>query len=542
MRQTTFLACWRLASLILFSVLLVALALPSAAATAQANDRFASLLEQQMPELLQRFGVPGSVVARISDGDVAWTKAYGLADVATAAPMRPDMVFEFGSNGKVITAWAVMRLVEQGKVDLDAPANRYLKRWQIQSEDFDAGEVTVRRLLTHSSGLSIHGYLDNSPRRVSLPSLEQAVAGLHPLEGLVEWLESGHPSLGRLELVQQPGSGYKYSGGGYALLQMLIEDVSGETFDDFVQREITDPLGAHPTGASSLRWVWTPELEANSPTPYGNEGQPLEHRQLAIHGIGSEIGTVADFARFIAATVAGPDGEPPGRGVLTPATIRLMITPDGENGRQHGLAYGTGAINGNRTVSHSGANTGWMAYFILDTVRREGFVVATPSSRATNFHLTLLNLWLDAVYGPGPRTDWQPDPPLSLMALLPLAIAAILAVALALVVVRFVYQVRKGRRQRMSRPSARGLLFTLPWLLWLLLSWYVAYSPLPLILPASFPDLWPTPGSQALMVVLAGWVTYSFVAAFFVRQPATIQRTARSVVQPPSADSALSPL
>lgn len=533
LRQT----CLRFTHLILFSVLLISWALPSAHAEAQAGDRFANLLEQQMPELLPRFGVPGSVVARISKGDVVWTKAYGLADVKTAAPMRPDMVFEFGSNGKVITAWAVMRLVEQGKVELDAPANRYLKRWQIRSQDFDADEVTVRRLLAHSAGLSIHGYVDNSPRRAGLPDLAQAVAGAHLLEGLVEWLESGHPSLGRLEVVQQPGSGYKYSGGGYALLQMLIEDVSGEPFDAFVQREITDPLGA-----PSLRWAWTPELEANAPVPYGNEGQPLERRQLVIHGIGSEIGAVADFARFIAATVVGPNGEPPGRGVLAPETIRQMITPDWENGGQHGLAYGTGTINGNRIVSHSGANTGWMAYFVLDTVRREGFVVATPSSRASNFHLALFNLWLDAVYGPGPRTDWQPDPPLSQLAVLTLAIAAVLALALALVVARFVYQARQGRRQRQSRPTIRGLLLGLPWLLWLLVSWLVAYSSLPFVLPASLPDLWPTPGSHALLSVLAGWVLYSVVAAFYPLSVPVVQKAAMPMKSQTVAGSSPSPV
>jgi CubicO group peptidase (beta-lactamase class C family) len=79
---------------------------------------------------------------------------------------------------------------------------------------------------------------------------------------------------GNVALVQEPGSGYKYSGGGFALLQMAIEDVSGESFATFMQREITEPLGA-----TSLRWAWTSELEANAPLPYGDEGQPLERRQ-----------------------------------------------------------------------------------------------------------------------------------------------------------------------------------------------------------------------------------------------------------------------
>lgn len=495
---------------VLLLALVLALLAPAEAAGAKTTDRFAGLLERRMPDLLERFAVPGTVVARIASGEVVWTHAYGLADTESAAPMRADMVFEFGSTGKVITAWAVMRLVEQGTVDLDAPVNRYLKRWQIRSDEFDPDDVTVRRLLTHSAGLSIHGYLDNSPRRANQPSLQNAVAGAHLLEGLAEWVESGRPSLGRIEIVQQPGSGYKYSGGGYALLQMLIEDVSGESFDAFVQREITDPLGA-----TSLRWAWTPELAANAPTPYGDEGQPLERRQLAIHGIGSEIGTVTDFAHFIAATVRGPNGEPPGRGVLAPETVTLMTTPDRENGGAHGLAYGTGAINGNRMLSHSGANTGWMAYFVLDTVRREGFVVATPSSRATNFHLSVFNLWLDGVYGPGSRTDWQPDPPLSLLTMIPLTIAAALAVLLLLAAALMMHRVRRGRLRRTSRPSPSRLLLALPWLLWLLLSWTVAYSSLPFYLPYALPDLWPTPGSHALLVVLAAWMLFSLVWAFY---------------------------
>lgn len=88
-------------------------------------------------------------------------------------------------------------------------------------------------------------------------------------------VESGLLSFGNVELAQEPGSGYWYSGVGYAVLQMVIEDVTGVAFDEYVKNEITDPLGA-----TSLRWAWTPELEARAPTPYGEEGQPLEYRQL----------------------------------------------------------------------------------------------------------------------------------------------------------------------------------------------------------------------------------------------------------------------
>lgn len=495
--------------------LVLLLAVLPAPHLAAADDPFAARLDTQMPALLERYGVPGTVVSRISGGDVLWTRAYGLADERTVAAMQPDMYFEFGSTGKVLTAWGVMKLVEQGRVELDAPINRYLKRYQVASNEFDADQVTIRRLLSHTSGLNIHGYLNYSPRRARLPGLVEAISGPKLMEGLAETLETGRLSSGRLALVQPPGSGMKYSGNGFALLQMLIEDVSGEPFETYMRREITGPLGA-----GSLRWTWTPEMQANAPVPHGDEGQPIERRILAIQGIGSEVGTVEDFARFVAATVTGPNGTPAGRGVLRPETLREMITPQPESDGNFGLAYGTGTLNGHRAVAHSGANIGWMAYFHLDTVTREGFVVAAPSNRASSFHLAIFNLWLDAVYGPGLRTDWVPAPRLSVFSLLPLAAAVILAVALLVAGLRLIWQVRTGRRGWQGRVSARDLLPGLPWLAWLVFLWWTVYSRLPLYLPAGFPDFWPTPGSHALLAVLLGWVIYSGISAYAPRRAA----------------------
>jgi len=217
-------------------LIVVALILGTPAAAAGSDDDLRTALEVKMPGLLARYGVPGTVVARISNGEVAWTQAYGLASVATGEPMDAGMVLEFGSVGKVLTAWAVMRLVDQGRLDLDTPANHYLERWQIRSSRYNPDGVTIRRLLSHTSGLSIHGYLDYSPRRAALPDVVQSVEGNRLLEGILETLQTGRLSLGSVELVQEPGSGYKYSGGGYAVLQMVVEDVTGEPFDAFVQR------------------------------------------------------------------------------------------------------------------------------------------------------------------------------------------------------------------------------------------------------------------------------------------------------------------
>ncbi|MCW5854274.1 MAG: beta-lactamase family protein, partial [Anaerolineae bacterium] len=498
-------------SLLLVMVMALCLAVP-ATSYADGPVAFADRLDQHMPALLDRYGVPGTVVASIQNGAVVWTKAYGVANRATGEPMRPDMVFEHGSNGKALTAWAILRLVEQGKVGLDAPANQYLKRWQIPSNEFDANQIKVRHLLAHTSGLTIHGFLDYSPRRASLPSVVEVLQGKHLLEGIVEQMETGRPSWGEVEIVQAPGTAYKYSGGGYSVLQLLIEDVTGEPFAQFMQREVTDPLGA-----TGVRWTWTPELQARAATPYSVEQQPLEYRQLAVQAIGSEIATVTDYARFLAAAVEGPTGEPRGRGVLQPESVDMMLTPQvGANG--YGLGYGLGRINYHAVISHGGANSGWMAYFSLDTVTREGFVIASNSSRSSPFHMAVRNEWLDAAYGPGSRADFPPDPttePVSAFFQLP---ATLLGAAWPLALAWFLVQVRSGRRAWGGRPTPRVLGPALGWLLPLLFLWYWVYSPLPLVLPAAWPDLWPMRAVGYLLGVLLAWAALSVVIALYPQQ------------------------
>jgi CubicO group peptidase (beta-lactamase class C family) len=329
----------------------------SSGSAAETPDCFAAALQEQMPGVLASSGVPGAVVSYIKNGEVAWTKAFGVANLQAGTPMRPDMVFNHGSNGKVMTAWALMRLVEAGKVELDAPVNRYLKRWQLRSTRFDPNGVTPRRLLNHTAGLTVHGFADYE-QGARLPSL-------------VEVLEGKNQHDGAVYIGWEPGSTMKYSG-GYVIAQMIIEDISGEPFAAFMEREVAKPLGL-----SSLGWVWTPQLERRAPTPYDGDGKPVGYRQLASQAIGSEICTVPHFARFVAATVSGPGGEPPGRGVLKRETISNLLE----------------TFKVKKFLGHSGANPGWQARFRLNVERREGFVIANNSSRGGGFNESIAKLW-----------------------------------------------------------------------------------------------------------------------------------------------------
>jgi CubicO group peptidase (beta-lactamase class C family) len=269
-----------------------------------------------------------------------------------------------------------MRLVEAGKIELDAPANRYLKRWQILSTTFDPNGVTPRRLLSHTAGLTVHGFSDYE-QGAKLPSL-------------VDMLEGKNQNDGAVYIGWAPGSKMVYSGGGFVIAQMIIEDVSDEPFAAFVEREVAKPLGL-----SSLGWVWTPDLERRAPAPYDGDEKPVGYRRLASQAIGSEICTVPDFARFLAAAVSGPGSEPPGRGVLRPETISTMLDVQ-PNAQSTGLGYGIASRDGEKFLGHAGANPGWYALFRLSVDRREGFVIANNSSSGGAVNQAVGNLWSKA--------------------------------------------------------------------------------------------------------------------------------------------------
>lgn len=464
-----------------------------------ADNRFAEKLQNRMPALLDHYGVPGVIVCGIENGEVAWTQTYGYANIADRVPMRPQMLVEHGSNGKAMTAWAVMRLVEGGKVNLDTPVNVYLRRWKLRSDRFNPDGVTLRRILSHTAGVTIHGFADYSPRR-RLPSLVEMAEGRNQRDGPVT-------------LAWKPGSEAHYSGGGYLLAQMVIEDTTGEPLESFVQREVTDPLGA-----LSVRWDWTPAYSARAPTPYWLQQEPLEYRRLGCKSIGSDIATVQDLGRFIASAVRGPHGEPPGRGVLRPESVAQMISAQPGTDGKIGLGYGVGEVNGHHLISHFGGNPGWLSHYMLDTDQRDGFVLAANSARAFPLALAVQGMWLNTRIGmPEPPLP-PPEPPTYGGSDTVLVwFAGAMAVACLIRGTRTITEVISGRRGFRGRPSARSvavagmvLLFGLAWGYWF-------YTPLPLPLPPSVPDFWATRQVHIFTTALAACCVILLVEVFWPR-------------------------
>lgn len=354
-------------------------------------DAFAQKLDQVVPELLEQYQVPGTAVALVHGGRVAWSKGYGLADEATGTPVTPETVFQVGPLSKPVTAWGVLRLVAQRKLALDAPAESYLTRWHLPPSEFDHAEVTLRRLLNHTAGLSLGGYPGFDPSE-KLPTLKESLSGI-----------TG--GVGDVHVAHLPDTRFSYSGGGYTLLQLIIEEVTGETFSAYMQSAVLAPLGM-----ARSSFEWTPALQAVTATAYQEPGQPLPNYRFTALAAAGLYSTASDLARFVAAGMTGPNREPPGRGLLSPRDVESMFTPtvemDASTGLGYGLGYGVRLLPGEiRMVSHSGGNRGWRARFAALPDRGEGIVILTNSDTGDGLTNDLLRFWSLWTARPAPEPD-----------------------------------------------------------------------------------------------------------------------------------------
>ncbi len=282
-----------------------------------------------------------AVMALISDGAV-----HGVHAASIGAAVNADTVFQTASLSKWLTAWGVMALVEQGKLDLDAPVSRYLKRWALPLGAFDNNKVTARRLLSHTAGLSDGlGYAGFAPG-TPVQSLEAS---------LTQTADASPRASGKVEVGIEPGTEWRYSGGGYAVLQLLIEDVSGETFEAYMQRVVFQPLGmVHST------FDWSPAQGTTLATFYGKDARPATHFRFAAVAASSLYTSVSDLTRLLQAHLPGKKGEPVGRGVLGAATVAQMWQPTGLLYGQAIWGLGTMLYADNRAggfvIGHDGSN------------------------------------------------------------------------------------------------------------------------------------------------------------------------------------------
>jgi CubicO group peptidase (beta-lactamase class C family) len=255
--------------------------------------------------------VPGVSIAFFDRGRVVWAKGYGLADVASGRPVTPDTMFQAGSISKPLAATAALRLVEAGRLDLDQDVNARLRAWQVPQNAFTAEQkVTLRRLLSHGAGLTVHGF-PGYARDEPVPTTVQILSGQAPANSAPVVVET------------VPGSNWAYSGGGYVVTQLLLTETTGLSFPALMREQVLDPAGmAHSTYEQPL-----PEaLHGAAATGYRANGEPVAgswhvYPEMAAAGLWT---TPSDLARWAIAIQADYAGR--AHRLLSPAMARQMLS------------------------------------------------------------------------------------------------------------------------------------------------------------------------------------------------------------------------
>jgi CubicO group peptidase (beta-lactamase class C family) len=357
-----------------------------------AKQYLTAVIQQDMA----KYDVKGLSIALIDDQKVVWAEGFGYADVANQVRATADTIYRIGSISKVLTATEIMRLAEQGKVDLDKPVTDYVSDFSIHNRFADSKPITLRALLAHHSGL---------------PSdLLKGMWVDHPVS-LAEYVTT----LREESLASPPQSLYKYSNIDFSLLGRVIENVEHREFSSAMQQSLLAPLGM-----ADSSFVLTPEIERRYARAYrnGKEMTRLSLRDTPAGGMLSSVNDMSRWLRFIFA-----DGSAQGVQIIKPEILHEMLRPQFEGldldfGHKIGMAWmlsGLSVPGGQLLAWHNGGFPPYQAHLSLLPEQKLGVIILTNSDAASQFITQLgtraLELAYETKYGAPPTRDTAKQKP-----------------------------------------------------------------------------------------------------------------------------------
>lgn len=332
-------------------------------------------------ERMKYHRVPGVSICVINGGSIEWAKGYGEIETGTARMVDAATLFQVASIGKPVTAAGVLRLVEQGVLELGRDVNDYLSSWKIPDNEFGDGvDVTLEMLLSHTGGVTVHGF-PGYPQGSGLPTLKQILEGEPPC----------NTAAVRVDI--KPGTQWRYSGGGFVIVQQIFEDLLGKPFAQSMRELVFEPAGMHRT----FYFPRLPEaLEENAALAHLADGSPVAGGYHIYPEFGAGAGlwaTPSDLARFIVSIQDSYTGRP--GGLLGRDTAIEMLT---QRMGPHGLGFMVVSKSGEVTLSHAGGNLGYRNMLFAYAETGKGAVIMTNSDVGGNICSEILRA-IAVVYG-----------------------------------------------------------------------------------------------------------------------------------------------
>jgi CubicO group peptidase (beta-lactamase class C family) len=314
-----------------------------------------------LPERMKFYKVPGLSIAVIKDFKIDWARAYGVKDLGTSEPVTTDTLFQAGSISKSVNAMVTMKKVEQGRISLDENINNKLISWKLPDNEFTSKKkVTLRNLLSHTAGTTVHGFPGYAVNE-KVPSLPQVLDGVTPA------------NTAPVRVDFEPGSQYRYSGGGITIAQLAIMDIEKKPYPEIARETVLAPLSmTNSTYSQPLPDEW----RKKAATGYRQNGREVEGKihvypEMAAAGLWTTPTDLAKFAIEMQLSLAGRSNK-----ILTKESVETMTTSVLEDA---GLGFFVEKHGNAVYFGHNGSDEGFRAQMTLSRDKGFGVVVMANS-------------------------------------------------------------------------------------------------------------------------------------------------------------------
>lgn len=353
-----------------FSTAQVTLNAPSTALQKPDKSTVAAL-QNRVPELMKAANVPGVALALIRDGKTFWSQGFGVRDAKSQQPVTDDTIFEAASLSKPVFAYAVLKLVDQGKLDLDRPLGQYLEDPYVQGDD-RINAITARYVLSHRTGFP--NWRGNNPLTIHFT----------------------------------PGERFSYSGEGFVYLGKVVMHITGRSLNDFMSEEVFAPLGM-----TSSSYIWRDDYDARTATGHSSSLQPEEKSKPTVENPAASLHTTArDYALFLDAVLRGTGLK--SETLKQMKTGQIAVDPECTNCTDRapkelsktvfwGLGFGIQKTKDGESLWHWGDNGNFKSFFVVYPQQKVGMVMFTNGENGLSIASEVVRI---ALGGEQPAFDW----------------------------------------------------------------------------------------------------------------------------------------
>lgn len=347
---------------------------------------------------MDHYAVPGLSVAVLDDGEIAWARGWGVSDTETGAPVTSTTLFQAASISKPAAALGAMTLVEEGALGLDDSVNEHLTSWHVPENRFTADSaVTLRGILSHTAGLTVWGFPGYRKDEPFADGVEIAT-NVDVLDGL--------GNTDSVRVFREPGIAWLYSGGGYTVMEQMVEDVTGRSFEQAMRERVLEPAGmtrsTYEQPLPAGRW-------GEAARGHGGDGSEVEgewhsYPEQAAAGLWTTPSDLLTLSAHLLDVLEGRTAD----GIVSRASLETMLEPHrfGEEGFEpYGLGFGIEGEGETLSFGHGGSNAGFRAQWIVFPALGDGAVVMTNGDRGAQLASEVLRALAEAYDWPRPRAE-----------------------------------------------------------------------------------------------------------------------------------------